>query len=246
MTALCKCGCGIECFQSYQRGHNLRIKNPNPYYNGGISRIDKFCKDCSKKIFYKSFRCKSCQIKFANTWNKRYLDEDIVRLYIKEKFHPMQIMSKLGASKYKVYAVLKEKQIERHKKRQPFDEEYKRKNSEAKKNFFLLYPEKHPNRISAKRGTMSKIERTMARALSNRNIDFRYNERIGSYYPDFIVFPERIIIECDGKYWHRNSKQYELMRDSFLESEGFKVYRFGEDQINEDVLGCLNKIREFN
>jgi hypothetical protein len=43
----------------------------NPSYKDGRSLVEKFCKDCGKRLFsYRSIRCQKCYFKIRISWNK--------------------------------------------------------------------------------------------------------------------------------------------------------------------------------
>jgi len=65
--------------------------------------------------------------------------------------------------------------------------------------------------------------------------------RVRYYFPDFALVDNRILIECDGKQWHK-SKSKDNLRQSRLEELGWRVLRFPEDEIKSDVMVCANKV----
>ena len=59
---------------------------------------------------------------------------------------------------------------------------------------------------------------------------FRRQAPIGHYIVDFVCFENRLVIEVDGGH-HAESADYDAMRTAWLESEGFRVMRFWNDQV---------------
>jgi len=61
---------------------------------------------------------------------------------------------------------------------------------------------------------------------------------------DFYLPEYRIVIECDGDYWHNlpGTREKDEMKDKVLIFNGFNVYRFWEHEINESVESCINKL----
>ncbi|HSW93338.1 MAG TPA: DUF559 domain-containing protein [Gammaproteobacteria bacterium] len=68
-------------------------------------------------------------------------------------------------------------------------------------------------------------------------IRFRTQVVIGNYIVDFVSFEPKIIIEVDGSQ-HLDQEGYDLKRTSYLESIGYKVLRYW----NNDVLGNIEKV----
>jgi len=57
------------------------------------------------------------------------------------------------------------------------------------------------------------------------------------YFVDFAIPENKIAIECDGSYWHKN-KNRDKIRQNKIESLGWTVLRFTEDEINKDLKKC--------
>ncbi len=68
--------------------------------------------------------------------------------------------------------------------------------------------------------------------------------RIRHYFPDFALPRERILIECDGKHWHRN-KAKDNLRQSRLTELGWRVLRFPEQEIRQDVMSCARQVQSW-
>ncbi len=62
---------------------------------------------------------------------------------------------------------------------------------------------------------------------------FRRQEQLGDYIVDFVCFKERLIIEADGSQ-HVESDA-DTVRDSWLEAQGFRVLRFWNSDILNDM-----------
>lgn len=58
---------------------------------------------------------------------------------------------------------------------------------------------------------------------------FRRQHPIGPYIADFICFQPRIVIELDGSQ-HANHHDHDLIRDQWLQSQGFRVLRIWNNQ----------------
>jgi very-short-patch-repair endonuclease len=77
-------------------------------------------------------------------------------------------------------------------------------------------------------------------------IQFRRQHPIGEFIVDFCAPSRKLIIEIDGSA-HLNQQEYDTERTIFLESKGYRVLRFWNndvmnniDWVIEMILGSLN------
>jgi very-short-patch-repair endonuclease len=68
---------------------------------------------------------------------------------------------------------------------------------------------------------------------------FRRQAPIGKYIVDFICFERKLILELDGGQ-HAVQQKYDDVRTQWLESQGFKVIRFW----NNDVMSNIEGMKE--
>ncbi|NDI97924.1 leucine--tRNA ligase [Flavobacterium sp. LaA7.5] len=85
-------------------------------------------------------------------------------------------------------------------------------------------------------------------AVRNRKLDYKIRRQhpIGSYIADFVCLEKRLIIEVDGVY-HSTDEQAELDETRTLELEqkyNFKVIRFTNDEVLNDIDAVTSKIKE--
>ena len=74
---------------------------------------------------------------------------------------------------------------------------------------------------------------------------FRRQYPLGKYVIDFICLEKKLIIEIDGSQHKEASREsYDWERSRFLENLGFKVLRFWNDEINNNLDGVFLKIDE--
>ena len=71
---------------------------------------------------------------------------------------------------------------------------------------------------------------------------FRRQVPIGPYIVDFVCYRSKLIVEVDGGQ-HQEQGQYDDIRTEWLESEGFTVLRFWNNDVLENRAGVLEKIR---
>jgi very-short-patch-repair endonuclease len=67
---------------------------------------------------------------------------------------------------------------------------------------------------------------------------FRRQQPIGPFIADFVCQRERLIIEADGGQHEDNG--YDRQRTAFLESKGYRVFRFW----NNDILGNIDGVAQ--
>ena len=92
-------------------------------------------------------------------------------------------------------------------------------------------------------------ERMLWKILRNRqfkNIKFRRQFPIGEYIVDFVCEEKRIVIELDGG--QHNEEQaiiYDKERTDYLESRGFRVIRFWNNDIDTNIEAVLGEIVKY-
>ena len=72
-------------------------------------------------------------------------------------------------------------------------------------------------------------------------IYFRRQHAIGNYVPDFCSVKHKLIIELDGSH-HIDQEEYDLERTGYLEEQGYKVIRFWNNQVMDDIEGVIGAI----
>ena len=91
------------------------------------------------------------------------------------------------------------------------------------------------------RRSQTEAEKALWRHLRSKGLSglkFRRQQPIGAYIVDFVCFENKLIIEVDGGQ-HSNSEE-DRRRDVWLQSEGYAVLRFW----NNEVLGNLDGVME--
>jgi very-short-patch-repair endonuclease len=81
------------------------------------------------------------------------------------------------------------------------------------------------------------------RRLSIEESHFRRQASIGPYFADFASHRYRLIIEVDGS-GHGQVRQatYDVERTAFLESRGYRVLRFWNNEVLNEIEGVMNAI----
>ena len=96
------------------------------------------------------------------------------------------------------------------------------------------------------RANTTPHERALWRALKELPTDgthFRRQAPIGPYVVDFFCPAKRLIIELDGGHHNDDgTAQRDRERQQWLEQEGYRVIRFWNSEINDDLTAVLEKI----
>ena len=99
------------------------------------------------------------------------------------------------------------------------------------------------------RHDMTPSERMLWKHISYKQLDgwrFRRQHGFGPYVLDFYCPVLKLCIEVDGEIHQRTDVfEKDIERTSFLESNGIKVIRFTNDEIENDISDVLERIRRF-
>ena len=90
------------------------------------------------------------------------------------------------------------------------------------------------------------VEQLLWNHLRNRqlaNCKFRRQFTINPYIVDFVCLSRKLIIELDGGQ-HADAIEEDTTRTKFLTAEGFKVLRFWNNEVLEEMEAVLQKIFE--
>lgn len=84
-------------------------------------------------------------------------------------------------------------------------------------------------------------ENVRGKALGVR---FRRQHQIGSYIADFVCLKYNLVVEVDGGYhYFGNQIISDEIRTKYLESQGFTVIRFDNNEVLQDIEGVIAKIK---
>ena len=91
-------------------------------------------------------------------------------------------------------------------------------------------------------------ERRLWNLLKNRqfhNLKFKRQQPIGNYIVDFICKEAKVIIEIDGgQHNEQKNIEYDKTRTEFLNGLGYKVIRFWNNEIYENIDGVLLRLNK--
>ena len=109
----------------------------------------------------------------------------------------------------------------------------------------------HSNRTTLARNLRRKqtdAERKLWLILRSRqfeNSKFRRQEPIGKYIVDFVSLERELVIELDGGQHNLQSEmEKDEVRTKWLEKKGFRVIRFWNNDVLQNIDGVAFKILE--
>ena len=100
-------------------------------------------------------------------------------------------------------------------------------------------------RARALRKSTTDAERKLWSVLRRLQIDghrFRRQHPIGVYVVDFVCLAEKLVIEVDGGQ-HAENIQADDARTAWLESSGYRVLRFWNNDVLGNTDGVVEEIR---
>ena len=96
----------------------------------------------------------------------------------------------------------------------------------------------------ALRKRMTDAERLLWRHLRNRELDgwkFRRQYPIGAFIVDFTCVEKNLVIEVDGGP-HAENEEQDIERSAYLNSMGYRIFRFWNNQVMLETEGVLEAI----
>ena len=104
--------------------------------------------------------------------------------------------------------------------------------------------EKQTTRARQLRRDSTEVEKLLWQRLRNAQMGakFRRQEPILGFTVDFVAHDHRLVIELGGGQ-HAEQAQYDERRTRMLEQAGFRVLRFWNNELNENLEGVLETIK---
>jgi very-short-patch-repair endonuclease len=107
--------------------------------------------------------------------------------------------------------------------------------------------DREPTRRSRElRNNATQAERRLWQHLRSRQLTgIRFNRQvpIGPYICDLVARTPKLIIELDGGQ-HAEAADYDANRTTFLQQRGYRVIRFWNNDVLENLEGVLTVIEE--
>ena len=96
------------------------------------------------------------------------------------------------------------------------------------------------------RRSTTDVERKLWHRIRDKQIEgfrFRRQRPVGRFIVDFICLDARLIVELDDGQ-HAENVAHDKKRSAFLESLGYRVLRFWNNEVIENMDGVLERLRE--
>ena len=91
------------------------------------------------------------------------------------------------------------------------------------------------------RHELTPAERKLWAALRGdqlNGVNFRRQHAIGPYIADFCAIKAKLIVELDGGQ-HLEQQEYDAERTKYLETQGYKVLRFWNNEVLNNLDGVI-------
>jgi primosomal protein N' (replication factor Y) len=91
---------------------------------------------------------------------------------------------------------------------------------------------------------MTDAERLLWQALRGKQVHahrFRRQHPIGPYIADFACIEQKLVVELDGGQ-HQNQIAQDALRSDFIQSQGWRILRFWNNDVLENLEGVLTTI----
>lgn len=95
------------------------------------------------------------------------------------------------------------------------------------------------------RSHQTEVEKRLCyhlRAHRFMGLKFKRQKPMGRYIVDFVCVERRLIIELDGGQ-HAERMAYDQQRDTWLRNQGYRVLRFWNNEVTQQLEGVLEMIR---
>ena len=104
------------------------------------------------------------------------------------------------------------------------------------------------NKARALRHRETETEQIIWSWLRDNKIDgvkFRRQQPVGKFIVDFVSFEKKLVIEIDGgQHSFELNKTEDEARKQWLESQGFRVIRFWNNEVSSNLEGVILQIEE--
>jgi len=261
--------CSSDCYHKSTIGHI-------PWNKGLTKETSKLLEEIGRKISMKTrgklrkirpikycLNCKTqidgmpCQIK-----SKKFCSKECAHQYMKGQNSPMfgkkhreeskkkMSVKKKGKSWEELYGIEKARKLKAlfsERMKGPNNPMYKKSHSLCVRKFLSLNTIKQYQEGRVAKSINTSIEKIMMEALQKMNVQFVHQYNFNNKFVcDFAIPSKKIIIECDGDYWHNldRVKKRDKAKNVYIKKCGWQILRFWEHDIKNNINKCIEKIND--
>ncbi len=186
----------------------------------GKRRGSKFCTlTCANRYFNAQRKINGCTDE-----HKRKVSESLKGRVITEAHRQaLSVATKAAAQKYGT---------------RKYTDAERQKRSEERKRYLAAHPESHPNRLCA--GRKSYPQSRLLDALACIYDNVRDEVYYGGYWID-ILLEDKVAIEVDGEYFHKDRKDQDGIRDGVIGGK-YKVLRIPAKRVLYNLPEVISEI----
>ncbi len=109
----------------------------------------------------------------------------------------------------------------------------------------MPFKPRNTERARTLRREATPMERALWRRMSNSALGAKFSRQmpIGPYFADFLCRELMIVVELDG-HSHDLRPGHDAARDRFMTDAGYRVLRFTNAAVRENVEGVATAIRQ--
>jgi very-short-patch-repair endonuclease len=111
--------------------------------------------------------------------------------------------------------------------------------------YILKYPHRNIQTARMLRKNMTNAERKLWSKLRSKQLGVKFRRQVpfGKYIADFMSLEVRLVVELDGyQHYMEEGIEKDKKRNEYFAAEGFKVLRFNNTEISENIDGVVESI----
>lgn len=160
-------------------------------------------------------------------------------------FTVRSILWAIKTKKIKLRTKSQSAKLEQKRNKRSLSNNTKQKISAGRIKYLMANPDKVPYKINHS-SKKSYPEQIFENALISSGINgWTYAFQNGIYEYDFAFINQKIDVEIDGgTHLSEKVKKIDERRDNFSKSQGWIILRFTANEVKQDVISCINKLKE--
>ncbi len=98
-----------------------------------------------------------------------------------------------------------------------------------------------PALIASVNTSVSRLELIVRKLLDELGVSYIPTKQLGPYFVDIYIPAKKLVVECDGAYWHGrpDMRERDRKRDGWMRKNGYKVLRLLEEEISDLASATL-------